>query len=201
MNIVNLSFILPKIEKRGIKILNPEEYDGMHFKLKARCMNTECNHEWLVTPNNAQRRGCPKCCDKAKSENFRKEIDLVLDDIYSKNGNVVILNPESYINSKGYFKCYCKIHKCEFDGCIPVLIKGGLCCEKCNLEAISGENSWKYNHNLTTEEREKGRTLLDENGMNHHRWRKEIFKIYNYKCAICESKLSRKVRSHHIKPY
>lgn len=197
----DISDLIEDINKQGIEILNPEDYNGMHFKLNVRCLKEDCRHEWEISPNNALRRSCPKCNNSKKSERYRKEVALILEQIYSKNKNIEILNPESYVNGKGYFNCYCKKHNKYYEGNIGSLINGSNACEKCHLESIRGENSKSWNPNRSIKDREYARQLYDENGMNQRSWSKEILKIYNYTCILCNNTLGKKLRAHHIKPW
>jgi len=61
-------------------------------------------------------------------------------------------------------------------------------------EMTSGENHWKYNPELTDEERYAHRDTYEDK-----RWRKEVYIRDNYECVICGS--NKGLNAHHLASY
>lgn len=58
-----------------------------------------------------------------------------------------------------------------------------------------GEKHYKYNKNLTEEERYN----KERRSQNHHTWSLDIKKIYGFKCFIC--KVTKDLISHHLESF
>ncbi len=71
-------------------------------------------------------------------------------------------------------------------------------CRKCGFEKISGKNNWKYNPNLTDEEREANKTRHSD--PNYIRWRKKVFRKDSYICQKCSQK-GGQLNAHHIESW
>lgn len=59
----------------------------------------------------------------------------------------------------------------------------GTRCPECARLNQSGKNNWRYNPDITDEERELRRYYL--NGDSQEKWRKEVFKRDDYICQCC----------------
>jgi hypothetical protein len=72
--------------------------------------------------------------------------------------------------------------------------KVNFCSQECFHMYNSKENHWRYNHNLTDEEREMGRLIEGYNDFV-----KDVFKRDKYKCQHCGS--NKKINAHHLNSY
>lgn len=192
--------LIDKIEDNGIKILNPQDYNGMHFKLKAKCLDESCGHIWEIAPNNAKRRGCPKCNDRNKKLRYRLSSDEIINKINENNPNIIIVDLSMYENSKGKILCSCKKHNKNepFYARVDTLIRGSLVCYDCYIDSVSGENNWAFNTNITAEERVLRRYLRCEiTGMSTSDWRIKVFNNDNFTCKICNNR-GNILNAHHL---
>jgi len=71
----------------------------------------------------------------------------------------------------------------------------GVRCRKCAIERNSGKNHYKYNHNLTEEEREIGRKYPE-----YGEWRIEVYERDDYICIISGIRGGDLV-AHHLESY
>lgn len=181
-----------------IIVLDNSKYESLHSEIYVKC--TTCNREWWTEANNLKyKHGCDKCAKQKMSEMFRTDKNIIISKVKEILPHVDILDDFSkYKNNRSKIKCYCNTHKIPFKQSIALLLLG-ISCKECGLDKNRGENNCNWNPNLTDEEREFRRQLTDENGMNHKEWAKEIFKLDNHKCIICDS--GGYLNAHHIKSW
>jgi hypothetical protein len=72
----------------------------------------------------------------------------------------------------------------------------GVRCRKCGIKKTSGPNNWKYKHDLTEEERERGR--LDS---RLRVWKNDIKRRDGFKCNLCLDNKGGNLVSHHLDGY
>ena len=77
----------------------------------------------------------------------------------------------------------------------PNSYKAGHGCPKCAIERNSGVNNPRYNHNLTEEDRERGRKYEE-----YYQWTNNVLKRDNYRCQCCGEK-GGKLNAHHLDGY
>jgi len=184
----------------SITILDNSTYEHLHSTIKVKC--NVCDNIWTPEANNLKyNHGCEVCAKNKLSEMFRRDINDIINKVKLVLPYVDILDDfKNYKNGKTKILCYCNTHNLRFKQSVDLLLLG-VSCEECGLDKKRGENNCNWNLNKTDEEREKQRNLCDENGMNQRLWSKEILKIHDYKCILCDNKLSSNLRAHHIKPY
>ena len=89
------------------------------------------------------------------------------------------------------FRCSCK----RIANITLTDLQSGRRCKKCGMEKISGKNHYRYNPNLTDEDRED-RRLNPEN----IKWRKKVFKRDDFICYI-SGKRGGDLVAHHLESY
>lgn len=99
------------------------------------------------------------------------------------------------IKDKHEFECGCN-HR--FKMTIKDFIYGGQRCPICANINKSGKNHYRYNPNLTEEEREKNRRQL--HGENQVCWNRKVLKRDNYTCKCC-GQHGYKLVAHHLNGY
>ena len=143
-------------------------YENNRSKLKCKCLKD--GYVWLSNWANLSRgEGCPKCAN-----NIRLTIEGVKNKLLLINPNIEIIS-NTYINNKNKLECQCKVcgHKwySRWDN-----LASGYGCQKCAIESISGENSYRWNNGIS-ETSKYLRSKISE-------WKKDSMKKYNYKCDI-----------------
>lgn len=68
-------------------------------------------------------------------------------------------------------------------------------CPKCRYKSTSGENHWRYNINLTEEER-----AVSRNTIGYYDWRLTVYKRDDFTCQCCGQR-SGKLNAHHLDGY
>jgi len=152
--------------------------------------HNECDHEYNVRPTDFLfGNRCPKCFGNMNknTESFKEEVYKLTGDEYEIIGEYV--NKRTPILFK-HNVCGHEFHK------MPELFLKGHGCSRCGLEKRSGKNHYKYNPDLTKEERLR-RDMF--NG-KIRKWRDKIFVRDEYTCKLCNSK-GGKLNAHHIKSW
>ena len=108
-------------------------------------------------------------------------------------GHIELLS-ETYIDAHTDLKLYCKKHEEVIYATWNNISKGKL-CYKCGLEKRSGENSPRWNSELTDEERE-----LKRNYPEYSEWREKVYERDNYTCQYCGER-GGKLNVHHLNSY
>ena len=112
-------------------------------------------------------------------------------EFFNKEG-CILLSP-NYINAhqKLDYKCSCgTFSNITFDK-----FRLGQRCFNCKMEKLSKENHYKYNPDLTVEERE-----IKRNYPEYRQWAKSVKERDNYTCQKCRQ-IGYKLVSHHIYGY
>ncbi len=161
------------------------EYIDARTKMRYRCKcgNKKCEINFKDFKTG---RRCIKCSGKEKHTfKFVQK--------YFEDHNCKLLETE-YINAitPMKYECDCGNPDCKinFNN-----FKTGRRCKECGIKKQSGKNHWKYNPNLTDEEREKGRICL---GLG--KWKKDVRKRDNCTCQYC-GETEGKLCAHHIEAY
>lgn len=85
-----------------------------------------------------------------------------------------------------YYKVKCDCGR-EKEVMRQSLLRGAtISCGCYNREIVSGENNWRYNPNLTKDDRIKIRSMLY--GKHQDLWRNKVFARDNYTCQTCNVK-------------
>ena len=138
--------------------------------------------------------GCPYCSNKRVWEGnclTTKYSDVAKDWHINKNGELKPTDVVYGSTLKVWFKC----HKCgyEWKSSIVDRTTGGHGCDKCFRESISGENHYRWRHDLTEEDREGIR-----NSTENEYFRKDVYERDNYTCQICEDSTGGNLNAHHL---
>ena len=151
-------------------------------KLEIRC--DYCNKKYDIKKsqyNRSEHHFCSKeCMGKWQSENLNKENSPLFTSI---KHNCDYCGKEFYIPKREYEKK--TNHFCSKE-CMGEWRKGRFC----------GENSSRWNPNITNEERELGRHIsgIDE-------WRKSVYERDNYTCQCCGDDKGGNLNAHHLNGY
>jgi len=162
------------------------EYEGAKESIAMK--HVKCGHEYSVAPTDFISGGnrCPDCArNKTKNtEIFKSEVrDIAGDDYVVIGEYVTSKTPLQFMHTK----CGSYFSK------TPELFLIGHRCNDCGIRKRSGENHYKYNPNLTPEEREKREMHNGE----IKKWRDRIFARDNYTCAVC-SEYGGRLNAHHL---
>lgn len=172
--------------------------DGMHNHINVR--HNDCGYIFRVTPHKIlNETRCPKCANLNKGNHNKRDNKKFIEEAIKTHGDKFDYSLLKYENCKLPIEIICKKHNIKFTQTPENHLISKHCCPECEKEVVSGENNCNWNPNLTDEEREFGRKLKNENGMNQREWTKEIFKLDNYKCIICGN--SGHLNAHHIKAW
>ena len=186
-----IRFTLKKAKKifreGGCKLLE-EKYVNSKTKMKYIC---ECGRTSEITLSCfKQGKRCKKCAIEKKAKKLRHIYEEVKD-IFRKGGCVLISKEYKNSKQKLNYRCNCgRKSKISLNSFLR-----GRRCKECGIEKRSGENFYKYNFNLTDEEREKDRYCY---GLG--KWKKDVREKDNYTCQICGEKEG-KLCAHHIESY
>lgn len=171
------------------------EYNGNGSRNRNECLLKLCcenGHIFHRTWNDIYRGiHCEEC---EKRFNNHEQFVEYINNKYGQEYEIL----GQYINSATKIKV--KHNKCGtiFDVRPENLANGhgcpnSLCCKK------RGKEHYKYNENLTDEER-----FFDRKSKKEYRdWRQSVYKLYNFSCDICGSKSSKKnkIVAHHLESY
>lgn len=176
-------YVYNYFKEQGCELLE-EKYINYQTKMEYVCV---CGNISKITfANFKSGRRCMDCSGNKKFTyeyvfNFFKDRGCELLELEYKN----VLTPMKY-------RCECgSIDKISF-----AHFKNGDFCHSCAIKKRSGTNHYKYNPNLTDEERMYNDTRTDK--AEYRRWRKEIFKKDNYTCQKCFTR-GCLLNAHHIR--
>jgi len=162
------------------------EYSGA--KENVLMKHNKCGSDYNVTPTDFLSGGnrCPECAKNKKKDTkaFKKEVCELIGDEYEVVGD--------YTTSKMPILIKHNICGYKFEK-TPELFLIGLRCPDCGLKRRSGENHYKYNPDLTQEERLRRDMFNGE----IRKWRELVFIRDNFTCKICNVKGGR-LNAHHI---
>lgn len=171
-------------------VITDDTYVNNTIPLNCKCLSR--NHVFKKRWDNLQTFPyCAECRDMEKFEiiknnhiEFIKNISptIQINDIF-KEGEHLKAN------------CTCLICRNIWNPHIANLRKGKGCPVCYIKNKNSGENHYKYNPNLTTEEREKGRLTIG--GDKLHQWRNDVYTRDDYTCVKCNER-GGKLNAHHL---
>ena len=160
-----------------------KEYKNGKTKMRYIC---SCGNESEICWNNFQQgHRCQKC---ARNEKFTFEHVYN----YFENYGCKLLEQE-YINIATPMRYICNCgreSKISFES-----FKNGQRCRKCCIERNNSENHWKWNKNLTDDERIRNRDFND-----YKKWRKFVYIKNNHTCQCCGTR-GGNLNAHHLDGY
>jgi len=182
--------IKPAIELGDEYELISEEYIGAHSKLEI--LHKSCGDVFQMSWDNFNHdHRCPECAF------IKRGLDRTLpfEKIKTKIDSV-----ENYeLLSEEYVNCYSKLeilHK--FCGDVFQMswnsFNHGHRCPGCSIKNRSGENSGRWNPNLTDDDRENGRNCPE-----NYQWRKAVLEHDKETCQKCG--ITKNLEAHHILPW
>lgn len=180
-----------KINKRD-DILISTQYISNGSKNKDKLVFVcKQGHEFKTTWADYQSgKGCPKCVRRYESlEDYKKVIYKMYGDEYEVLGE--------YKNSQT--KILMRHNICGHEWLVtPNSMTQGHGCPNPQCCYKRGENHYKWNPNLTAEDRLRNSSRLTQLG--YKRWRGLVLGRYNNKCVICGTKKSKnnKLIPHHL---
>lgn len=178
--------------KEEVKNLVDDEHkvlgDYIGAKVNVLMRHNKCGFEYNVTPTDFLSGGnrCPECARNKKkdTESFKKEVYELVGDEYEIVGE--------YTTSKSPVLIKHTICGCTFEK-TPELFLIGIGCPDCGLEKRSGENHYKYNPDLTEEERLRRDMFNGE----IRKWRDRVFIRDEFTCKVCNGTGGR-LNAHHL---
>ena len=181
---LTIEFVREQFEKEGYTLLS-DTYTDCEQRLKYICpekhVGQVCWDSWQ------QGNRCAECAGLKKLT-----IDFIKKE-FEKEGYTLLT--KNYKNNKQRLKFVCpKRHK--------YFIKynswqQGHRCRICAVEGGRGENSARWNPNLTERERQKKRSLLPVNG----EWAYIVKERDSFTCQICGDNRGGNLVSHHLESY
>lgn len=182
------------IEKHGFVLLSgPEDYkNSTHSKLLYICHCGETHKSTYLNLKKGQ--GCKKC---GYNKNRINEDELK--EKFKEYGCKWINGEyKNWHYSKLVYLCPCGNKDEITASSLYSKVRTNLKCKKCRNYDIkirfTKDNNPRYNHDLTDEERIKGRDYLE-----YAEWRKSVYKRDYYKCVCCNKK--GRLNAHHLDSY
>ena len=170
-------------------ILLSKEYKNNRTPLDYICV---CGHKAKTTFGNFQRgQRCYECGHKSRAEKRIKYSYKDVKKYFEEHGCILLSKEYRKTTDKLDYICICG-HKARTSF---IKFKAGQRCYECGIKKVSGENNWKWNPNLTDEEREKGRSCP-----GYNKWKKDVRKRDNNTCQIC-GETEGILCAHHIEAY
>lgn len=188
----------------NFEIVSTHGYIDGKSKIKMKC-NIH-NIEWDATANSLSNgsTNCPKCRVDKIVKSQRLELNVILDRINTKNPNVNVVKVHNFRNHYSRADFYCNIHNLEIKNKKLSNAMLSTICPECIFDKNRGENNWRWNPDLTFEDRQRNRALpFYENGMTYESWRFEVYKKDDFTCQICGHKnikglgYSKNLNAHH----
>lgn len=133
---------LQELHEHGIdNIKLIDNYVNNHTKIKVKCLNPNCNHEWSITPSNLLKSlGCPKCSKKIKGNYKRKTNEEFMEE-FNKVGNPNLKVISEY---KGRFEeIWCECNKGHKFNTTPGELLNGTGCPFCSGKRVDESNCIK----------------------------------------------------------
>lgn len=173
----------------NIKILN--EYIKSDINMDCECKI--CDHQWSTTPSTLLRgSNCPKCAVIEQHNQQRKTHEQFIKEMKIKHPNIKILG--EYIDNSTNIECECLIDGYKWSP-TPNSLSNGHGCLQCSIRNNKGENSPRWNHNKTQEEREDDRSYSE-----YKEWIVSVYEKDNYTCQCC-GQHGGKLNAHHKDGY
>ena len=136
-------------------------------------------------------RRCKKCSTRRKIHPKKLSTEYTFSEL-SQRGYIVL--DDEYKNAHNKINLICK-HGHNIQTSWRSLKLNNFGCVKCKYERYVGELHPAFKHGLSKEDR------YDRNKckIEHNNWKRQLLKIFNYKCNICGS--SFKLVAHHKNGY
>lgn len=161
--------------------------DYVNSKTKVKLLHKKCGNIWEVTPDDFL-NGKNECRYCSTSYQSTEKFSRYVEDI--SKGKIILI--AEYKNKSTPLKFHCI--KCDKEFYRqPQHFKAGCHCSYCGLKARSGKNHYRYNNELTEEDREHRDMFSGE----IKRWRSEVYTREHYTCRVCE-KVGAKLNAHHL---
>lgn len=152
----------------------------------------ECSNQSKITLSSFQRgRRCKACSRKKISKKKMKNIDDIIQ-FFTLNNCKLLTTDYTGKDQKLSYICHCGK---ETSATWNNFRKGHIDCEECSLKKVSGQNSWRYNFDLSDEER-----LLKRSYSDYSIWLKEVYNRDNFTCQCCGN-IGAKLNAHHLDSY
>ena len=128
-------------------ILNPNiefvsEYQGVEKPVQCHCK--KCGAVWVTNrPLDLFRRecGCPVCAKENRRKKRLKPHEEYVKEVEDKFPNIKIIG--DYIGTHNYIRCYCNIHKIEWESIACNILNGAAGCPICNC-SVGERNVIQY---------------------------------------------------------
>ena len=177
-----------KIFKDGGCELLEDVYKNPRTKMRYRC---SCKRIAKIILDHFQGGvRCRGCMGERLAEKNRKTLKE-LRKIFEDEGCLLLEDTYKNCHAKMWFVCNCRrlaqISLSHF--------QSGQRCKECAIERNSGKNNYRYNHNLTDEDREDRRKNPE-----YKKWRNEVYKRDDYTCHIRGEK-GWDLVAHHLESY
>lgn len=175
-----------KLSNNEYEVLEEYQNDSTHIMMK----HLVCGYTWKAVPSHfIQGKRCPKCAGNLKKTTiqFKKEVLELVGSEYSVIGEYKGAHKKVKFR---HVSTVCDSHEFSMS---PTDFLSGKRCNKCKVINQSGVNHWKFNPELTKEDRMK----RDMQNGELRVWRQRVFKRDGYKCQICK-KHSSNLNAHHL---
>ena len=169
-------------------ILLSKEYENGHTPLEYIC---ECGNKSTIRYFDFLKgKRCWNC--KSIKLGDRDRLDhTYIKDYFEKEGCTLLSEQYENAHQKLRYVCSCgTLSEINFDK-----FKLGQRCYNCKMEKLSGENHYKYNPEISEDER-----LIKRNYPEYREWAKNVKERDNYTCQKC-NQVGYKLVSHHIEGY
>lgn len=199
-----------RIGKNKIKDISGERFgrftvleraDNKYGKTAWLCI-CDCGNEKVVSKTNLVTGGTISCgCyAKERSKGTLKEIHARTSERYNEIGNrynrlLVIEEVEPDKNGFRRFLCHCDCGNKHVVSGAKLRNGNTQSCGCYNKDCRVGEKSYRYNHNLTDEDRFKRRYEL--NGKHLKKWSRSVLVRDKFTCKVCGS-YSKELNAHHL---
>jgi len=178
-------------KSKGCQLLS--KYKNNRTKLNYLCDKSHPHSirldSFIARPGN----GCPICL----KENRKLDPEYIIDEI-NKSDYTYISGTYDNAHSKLLVECDVCGHQAEITW---NNFKKGKGCQRCFWKNNSGENHWRFNSELSDEDRAllnklKGTRQYDP---QYNKWRLGVYRKHNYKCVKCGS--NKDICAHHINSF
>ncbi len=169
-------------------ILLEKKYINAHTKMRYECNCGDVNEICFDKFQIGQR--CKKCRIEQNKESQKNTFEFVFNCF--KDERCELLETE-YINNRTKMKYICSCGNIDEISFNDFQIGGR--CHLCGIEKRSGKNHYKYNPNLTDEER-----LIGRNYPEYSIWRTDTYKRDDYTCQKCFIR-GGDLNAHHVEDY
>lgn len=190
-------------KKRFVRFINNEGYslglenDYINSQKPATIKHDKCGYEYKVRPSAFISHGirCGKCAGKIKrsTEDVKKDIERL------SNGEYELISEYNGGDEKIIIRHNSDVcGNYEWSVLPRSFLRNGSRCLSCYRLKNRGEAHPTYNHEITDEERIKGRFLYST---ELKRWRTKVFERDDYTCQSCSVRGGVTLHAHHLNGY